>query len=161
MQAEHAVEELAQRFALMVDELDKAPGVVAQVTSSAENGVDSILEKARCSLERLTTTLGDAIKERDQLLTQINSLAGFTEELGQMAQDVATIAGQINLLALNAAIEAVRAGDHGRGFAVVVSEAKLSAETGEHMTAKVAYISGTIRTTIDVAKAARGGGVTK
>lgn len=159
-QTEHAVEELAQRFAMMVDELDRATGVSEQVTSSAEGGVDSVLKKANRSLEKLTKTLSDAITERDQLLTQINSLAEFIAELEQMAQDVATIAGQTNLLALNAAIEAARAGDHGRGFAVVASEvrklSKLSAETGEHMTTKVAYISGTIQTTIDVARAAQG-----
>lgn len=159
-QTEHAVEELAQRFAFLVDELDKATDVSRRVTASAEDGIDGVLQKANHSLERLIDSLDEAIVERDQLLTQINGLAGFISELEQMAQDVATIAGQTNLLALNAAIEAARAGDQGRGFAVVASEVRklsqMSAETGDRMSSKVTYISKTIETTIDVAKTAQG-----
>lgn len=159
-QTEEAVEELACRFAGVVNELDKATQVSQQVTSSAENGLESVFNKANYSLENLVKTLDDAISERDQLLTQINGMAEFIAELEQMAQDVATIAGQTNLLALNAAIEAARAGDHGRGFAVVASEVRklsqLSAETGDRMTTKVTYISNTIETTIAVAKEAQG-----
>lgn len=159
-QTEQAVEELAQRFAYLVDELDKATGVSRQVTASAEDGIDGVLHKANRSLESLIGSLEGAITERDQLLTQINGLSGFIAELEQMAQDVATIAGQTNLLALNAAIEAARAGDQGRGFAVVASEVRklsqMSAETGDRMSRKVTYISGTIENTIAVAKESQG-----
>lgn len=159
-QTEQAVEGLANRFAYLVDELDKATRVSQQVTSSAEDGLDSVFKKANYSLENLIKTLDDAISERDELLTKINGMAEFIAELEQMALDVATIAGQTNLLALNAAIEAARAGEHGRGFAVVASEVRklsqLSAETGDRMTSKVAYISSTIETTIEVAKDAQG-----
>lgn len=159
-QTQEAVEEIAQRFALLVDELDKATGVSQRVTASAEDGIDSVLQNANRSLENLIHSLDDAITERDELLTQITGLAGFIAELEQMAQDVATIAGQTNLLALNAAIEAARAGDQGRGFAVVASEVRklsqMSAETGDRMSSKVTYISSTIENTIAVAQAAQG-----
>lgn len=159
-QSEQAVEELATRFSQLVDELDKASGVSQRVTSSAEGSIDGVMSRANQSLENITKTLSEALKERDELLSQINGLAKFVDELEQMARDVATIAGQTNLLALNAAIEAARAGDHGRGFAVVATEvrklSKLSAETGDRMSSQVTFISSTIESTIADAQASQG-----
>ncbi|WP_421930573.1 methyl-accepting chemotaxis protein [Marinobacter nanhaiticus] len=116
--------------------------------------------KAGTDLNAVVDSLRKSLEERDGLLGQINGLDTFVDELDDMAKDVATIAGQTNLLALNAAIEAARAGEHGRGFAVVADEvrklSRLSAETGERIGTKVHYIGDAIRAAVTAAQDSRG-----
>ncbi len=158
-QCEQSIIQLTEKFAFLVRDLGSANNVSGQVAASTAEGIDGVFTKANHSLENLIETLDDAIHERDALLRQVNGLAQFVTELEHMARDVATIAGQTNLLALNAAIEAARAGDNGRGFAVVAGEVRklsqLSAETGDRMSSKVAYISQTIEATVSAARDAQ------
>ena len=90
------------------------------------------IDQAEQGLQSLVEALRQTQQYRASLVSEILGIAGHTNELRRMAEQVGEIADQTNLLALNAAIEAARAGDAGRGFSVVADEVrKLSNQSGE------------------------------
>jgi methyl-accepting chemotaxis protein len=142
-QTEEAIVALTARFAGTVNRLDKMLGSQDRYTTSHQ------AKEATRENENDLTLVVDALKaiqqSRDELATEIRTLAGYTEELRKMASDVESIAFQTNMLALNAAIEAAHAGSAGQGFAVVAHEVRnlstAARDTGKRIAQKVGAVS--------------------
>lgn len=97
---------------------------------SAANEFKSRALKIKESSEEAKKVALNMYKDKEVSIIKSIEDGKVVEEIGRMADIIATIAEQTNLLALNASIEAARAGEHGRGFAVVANEvAKLAAQS--------------------------------
>ena len=132
--------------------------IIIAIAEAQHNKNDIILanknlNSARDEIVNLTTKIQHSAKLEVELSDRMTSLSSEANEVKSVLQVIGDIADQTNLLALNAAIEAARAGEHGRGFAVVADEVrKLAERTQKSLTEINATINIIVQSIIDVSE---------
>ena len=118
-----ASEEMSTNMSSMADSSEQMSANVRTVAAAVEEMTASVAEVAGKARQAATVS-DDAAKLAQASNETVDQLGGAAGEIGKVIETIQDIAEQTNLLALNATIEAARAGEAGKGFAVVASEVK-------------------------------------
>ncbi|PMV18568.1 MULTISPECIES: methyl-accepting chemotaxis protein [unclassified Pseudomonas] len=146
-----------QQAATAVNQMTAAVDEVASnavSTSEASRQATTEAEEGRQQVEQAVSGMSSMVVEINDSTQSVADLAGQVREIGKVIDVIRGIADQTNLLALNAAIEAARAGEQGRGFAVVADEVRALAHRTQTSTVDIEKMIGEVQTGADDAVAA-------
>lgn len=141
----------SEHMALMATSVQQMVSTISEISESTNVAAEGVNQAAR-NAEHGRSVVVTTVKNIDLLSStlqksqhSIGSLNGFVEKIGGAVSIIQGIAEQTNLLALNAAIEAARAGEQGRGFAVVADEVRSLATRTHQSTEEITRVVSNIQ----------------
>ena len=140
-----SIEQVATAVEEMSASIDDVAKSATNAASASQAAQSSSIE-ANNTLNQTINDLGNLDKEISQASDVIKELESDSHEIGSVLEVIRGIADQTNLLALNAAIEAARAGEQGRGFAVVADEVRTLASKTQESTKNIETMIGKLQT---------------